>query len=95
MMANNTWYAPGTGTRAGKSRTRIAKSAVPLGQHSHHPDQVMPLPERVASATTAALAAPSRRCARCPEHAALVEPVTGRAYCAAHWITCVVQNQLD
>lgn len=92
-----TWYVQGTGKRAGKSTTRISKSAVPIGQHSHHPDQVMPLPER-ASASPTPTAAPSaqgRRCASRREEAALVQPATGRAYCAACWVTCVIQNQLD
>lgn len=94
-------------------RSRIAKGAVPLGQHAHKPDDVWPLtfaepamvgaeppPRRMAPERDGVypdLPAPAARalgCVRCPATAALVDPATGRAYCAAHWIEGVVQRQM-
>lgn len=96
-MAAGNWLVPGTGKHAGQSRTSIKKSAVPLGQHSHHPDQVMPL-ARVADDAPVALPRPAPRavrCCRCPERAALVDPANARAYCADHWISHVVLGQVE
>lgn len=83
----------------------IRRGAVPLGQHSHHPDQVLPLPIAPSGAPIAEVAhvfpdmpTPAPRalgCVCCPAMAALVDPVTGHGYCAAHWISGVVQRQLD
>jgi hypothetical protein len=81
---------------------RISRGAVPLGQHSHSPDQVMPLPAAPVATTTAGVSgrlpspAPTARgCACRLSPAALVDPTTNRAYCAGCWIVVMVQHQLD
>jgi hypothetical protein len=79
---------------------RRRKGAVPLGQHSHSPAQVMPLPSPATTPATVhrtlPRSAPSARgCAICLAPAALIEPTTQRAYCTDHWISWVVQRQLD
>lgn len=79
-------------------RHGILRGAVPVGQHSHHPDQVLPI-ARVAH-TFPDLPTPARRgqrCCQCGGEAALCPPGSQLfydAYCAVCWLSIAPATEI-